>query len=257
MKSLEESICMAMDCADKAIIPYLPYILHDFWEIGSNPETIIQLTKIHAKNDAPLKALDLGCGKGAVAVKMAFELGCECFGIDAISEFVTIAEAKAAEFGVGDLCSFKAGDVREMVKTAGKYDVIILGAIGPVFGNYHETLSLLNPNLNPNGVFIIDDGYMDDQSSFLRPNVLRKNEMLQQISDAGFHLIDEVVVAPDLNAAENYDIEFQNLSKRCLELAAKYPGKAAIFENYMKRQKEEYNDLKTLIICSTMVLRRK
>jgi hypothetical protein len=36
MKSLEESVKAAMDVTDKELLPYLPYILQDFWEMGSD-----------------------------------------------------------------------------------------------------------------------------------------------------------------------------------------------------------------------------
>jgi len=38
MKTLEESIATAMDAQDTAIVPFLPYILQDFWEIGTPAE---------------------------------------------------------------------------------------------------------------------------------------------------------------------------------------------------------------------------
>ena len=71
MKTIEESVLTAMDCTDSEILPYLPYILQDFWEIGSDPDVIIDLLKKHLSNTNNFKVLDLGCGKGAVSIIIA------------------------------------------------------------------------------------------------------------------------------------------------------------------------------------------
>jgi hypothetical protein len=45
MKTLEESIATSLDCSEEPLLPYLPYILQDFWEIGASPEVIIDLIR--------------------------------------------------------------------------------------------------------------------------------------------------------------------------------------------------------------------
>ena len=64
------------------------------------------------------------------------------------------------------LCEFEKGDIRERGKDLQGYDVIILGSIGPVFGDFHTTLTILSKCIHENGIFIIDEGYMDDNSPF-------------------------------------------------------------------------------------------
>ena len=257
MKTIEESVLTAMDCTDSEILPYLPYILQDFWEIGSDPDVIISLIKKHLTNEKFLKVLDLGCGKGAVPVNLAKQMNCECYGIDAIPEFISFSTSKADEYGVGNLCKFEVGDIREKVKTFGKCDVIILGAIGQVFGNYFETLTTLINNLKEGGIIIIDDGYIKDQSNFTHEHVFSKSELKKQISDAGMQLIDEVVASEDDRVLANYDTEYGNLLKRCQELSDKYPDKTEIFINYSNQQKKEYDNLRNEITCSTMVVKMK
>ena len=256
MKTIEESVLTAMDCTDSEILPYLPYILQDFWEIGSDPDVMIDLIKKYLSNINNLKVLDLGCGKGVVSINIAKQMNCECHGIDAIPEFISFSTSKAYEYGVGNLCQFEVGDIRENIRTLGKYDVIVLGAIGQVFGNYFETLTILNNNLKDGGLILIDDGYIEDQNSFKHDHVFSKSDLKKQISDAGMQLIDEVNVSGDKNVTANYDTEYNNLSKRCQELIAKYPDKAEIFINYCDQQKKEYENIKTEIKCSTMVIKR-
>lgn len=256
MKTTEESVLTAMDCTDREILPYLPYILQDFWEIGSDPDVMIDLIKKHLSNFTNLKVLDLGCGKGAVSINIAKQINCECYGIDAIPEFISFSTSKADEHSVGNLCKFEVGDIREKIGALAKYDVIILGAIGQVFGNYFETLTLLNNNLKDGGIVIIDDGYIEDEISFKHDHVFSKSDLKKQISYAGMQLIDEVNVSGDENVTENYDTEHNNLLKRCQELIVKYPEKSETFINYCDQQKKEYENMKTEIKCSTMVINR-
>lgn len=257
MKTIEESVLTAMDCTDSEILPYIPFILQDFWEIGSDPKVMINLIKKHLVNINKLAVLDLGCGKGVVSINIANQMNCECYGIDAIPEFISFSASKANEYGVGNLCKFEVGDIREKIKTLGKYDIIILGAIGQVFGNYFETLTILNNNLKDGGIIIIDDGYIEDKSSFKHEHVFSKSELKKQISEAGMQLIDEIIASEDENVTVNHETEYNNLLKRCQELSVKYPDKAEIFINYSNQQKKEYDNMKTEIKCSTMVVKRK
>ena len=134
MKSLQESVVTAMDGSDVELFPFLPYILQDLWEIGTSPQVIMDLVRKHAENHSNLRVLDLGCGKGAVSIKLAKEFNCQCHGIDAVKEFIGEANEKAGEFGVDHLCQFAVADLRETIKALSRFDIIILGSIGPVFG---------------------------------------------------------------------------------------------------------------------------
>ena len=257
MKTLEETVTTAMDISEKELLPYLPYILQDFWEIGTDPDTIISLIEEYFNGDKRLKVLDLGCGKGPVSIKIAKKLRYECYGIDAIPDFIDFAIVKAKEYDVSELCRFEIGDIREKIKSLKNFDVIILGAIGQVFGDYYVTLTTLDHCLSDNGIIIIDDGYIEDGSSFSHPQMVKKQELLSQINTAGMKLINEVIAKEDDKIIENYDVEYDYLEKRCRELVAKHPEKADLFLNYIKTQKEEYNNLKLRVIGSTMVIKRK
>ena len=257
MKTLEESIAIAMDMQEVEIVPFLPYILQDFWEIGTSPETVIGFVQKHCGTVetqciASLQILDLGCGKGAVSVKLAKHLNCNCLGIDGIPEFIATAKEKAREYNVETLCQFEVGDIREKIKSLGKFDVIVLGAIGQVFGDYYATLTTLTQHLAPNGIIIIDDAYIENSSTFQHPAILPHREILAQIERTEMELIDECT-----DAETAYAKEFENLQKRCKELIIKYPEKRTLFENYIQVQTNEYNVLENDVVASTMMLKRK
>jgi len=253
-KTLEESISSAMELPDTALIKYLPYIFQDYWEIGTSSEEVIKLIRKHKTNYSSLNVLDLGSGKGAVSIKSALELKCKCFGIDAVNDFVIFSNEKSKEYSINNICIFEKDDIRIRIKSLGKYDVIILGAIGPIFGNYYDTLLQLKTHLNENGIVIIDDGYTEDNCERNYPNILKKSELIKQINNTGMNLIDVVTIneIPDIN--ENYETEFKNLENRCMELIEKHPKDKELFLKYINEQKEEYRILSEEIIPAILVI---
>lgn len=255
MKTIEESIAAAIDAQqDTAIIPFLPYIFQDFWELGTSPEMVIGLIQKHCKNYSNLHILNLGCGKGAVSVKIAVALNYHCFGIDAIPEFIVTAKEKATEYSMEELCRFEEGDLRVKIKELDKFDIIILGATGPVFGDYYTTLTAISKHLTDKGIVIIEEAYIDDTSIYQHPAYLLRKDLLKQFKRAGMELVDEIVC----NYSEIADIsnEMENISKRCNELIAKYPPKVSLFENYIQKQVTENNALENNLSGSTMVLKK-
>ncbi len=255
MKTLEESVAMAMDGSDAAIVPFLPYILQDAWEIGTDPVVVADLLRRQRKDSPQLRVLDLGCGKGAVSVKLAGEFGCRCLGIDALGEFVAEAERKAREFGVERLCRFEQGDMRRRIHELDRFDVIVLGAIGPVFGDYRATLGILAPHLGPGGLIVVDDGWIEDDSPHVHPPVLKRGEMLRQIGEAGMRIAGEVVFGRE-KLVEADDQLFRDLEKRCRELMELHPGQRELFANYIRRQVEENGWLENRITCAVFVMTR-
>jgi len=255
MKTLEESIAAAMDAQqDTAIIPFLPYIFQDFWELGTPPGFVIDLIQKHCENYPHLHVLDLGCGKGAVSITIASALKCHCYGIDAIPEFIDIAKQKAAQYGVDQLCRFDAGDIRLKIKELGKLDIIILGATGAIFDDYYTALTVLSKHLSDKGMIIIEEAYIDDMSTFQHPPYLFRKDLLKQFEQAGMELVDEIPC--DYGEIADMNHEMENISRRCHELKAKYPELSALFDNYVQNQATENDILDNALLGSTMVLKK-
>ena len=254
MKTTEESVVTAMDGTDPDIFSFLPYILQDFWEIGTSPGEVTAL--LEKRNpDHRTEVLDLGCGKGVVSIKLAETFGCRCLGIDAIKEFIGDANNKAEETGVDSLCTFRVADIREEIRNTGLYDVIVLGAIGRVFGGYDETLATILPHLKNRGVVIIDDAYIEAPDGISHPSVLGKAELLRQVDSAGMKISAEIRAQEDIS--EDHEKEFQLLTGRCYELISQYPEKASLFQDYINNQQKEYTTMENDMVCAVMLLERK
>lgn len=256
MIPLELSVARSMDGGDDAaLVPFLPYILQDVWEIGTNPRVVTDLVRRHQADHSRLRVLDLGCGKGAVCVRLATELGCRCLGIDALAEFVRSAGERARELGVERLCRFEQGDIRLRVRGLGRFDVIVLGAIGPVLGDYRATLGLLSPHLRREGIVVVDDGWIADDAPVDHPPALRRGELLRQVADAGMRIAEEATFAREQIEEADGRI-FLDLERRCRELMIRHPEQKALFEGYIRRQVEENDWLENKITCAVLVIRK-
>lgn len=136
-----EKLAQSLTGDSTDIIPFLPYLLQDLWELGSSPQEMLSLIKNHIPLNEDGRVLDLGCGKGAVSIRLAKELGCCCQGIDLLPDFVQYAREKAIEYGVGGLCEFTVGDIAEAVQAERGYDLVIYGAVGNILGSQRKILN--------------------------------------------------------------------------------------------------------------------
>ncbi|HBN85252.1 MAG TPA: methyltransferase type 12, partial [Clostridiales bacterium] len=235
MSQVEEKLAKSLTAESVELIPFLPYLLCDLWELGSSPTDIIYLIKKHIKKPEQMKVLDLACGKGAVSVQLAKQIGCQVKGIDITLEFIEFARKKAKELGVECLCEFQVEDINESVNIEKNYDLVILGSVGDVLGNPEETILKLKNIINPGGWIIIDDAYGKDGVNI---DYYSKNEWCAIFNKTNVKLVEEVFVNDD--ALIDLNREQQDfIVKRAKELIEQYPEKASLFESYIQSQQAE------------------
>lgn len=250
MKTLDESVALSMDCEDLRLLPFLPYILHDFSEMGSRATWLAKIIK-ELRPSGKMKVLDLGCGKGLVSLAVAREPESECLGIDAVGDFIDCADRRRREENRGN-CRFMVGDVRDLSFLDDAFDFIILGSIGPIFESYSTALASFRRLLKAGGRIILDEGYTEE--GWVHPVTLGKRALFDQIDQAGF-LVEKEYLGDEICPANEYEGEFDKISQRCQELIAIHPDKADLFSRYIAKQAAEYDSLENEITCSTMVLR--
>ena len=258
----EKKLACSLTAETTELIPFLPYLLQDFWLLGSDPNAMTELIKTHVDYSENTKVLDLACGKGAVSIKIAQELRIKIKGIDLLPEFIEFAAKKAKEHKIEKLCDFVVEDINEAVKKEKDYDIVILGAVGNVLGSPAETLSKLKATIKMGGYILIDEAYLLDDVN--QENVLYKNyEYLTEkqwwdlFKEADLELI-KTVSASDLDSPENPDSDFgmANITKRANELIKNYPDKKNIFEGYINSQQREYDDLENNIEGVIWILKK-
>ena len=239
-KETEEKLAGSLSAETTELLPFLPYLLQDFWELGSDPDVMIELINKHVSLSESTKILDIACGKGAVSVRLAGKLRVKVKGIDLIPEFIEYAAQKAREFKVDDLCEFTIDDINEAVKKEKDFDCVIFGAVGSVLGDSSETLNKLKATVKQGGYLLLENY-----------DFITEKQWTALFKEAGLELIETVFddsrVRSDNNDSfqliTDGDLGMAAITKRANELIEKYPDKKAIFERYISSQQNGYDDL--------------
>lgn len=233
---VREKLAESLAAETTEIIPFVPYLLQDFWSLGVNPAMIQVLLERNMDINSDLKILDLACGKGAVSVMLAKMFGLHVTGIDLMSEFIDAARVKADENKVRSLCSFIVGDIDEYVRNERDFHCAIYSAVGPVMGNVEETLRKLGNIVVKGGGVILDNYDYLDEEHF--------NTLLERV---GFELVDVINEAQIDNSSycsyeliHNVKLGMKAITQRAKELSFMHPELSSLFNKYVLSQQEEY-----------------
>lgn len=252
MSKVEEKLAKSLTAESVELIPYLPYLLQDLWELGSSPKDMVHLISKNIIISESTKVLDLACGKGAVSINIAKKFGCKVKGIDIIPEFVEDANKKAQEYKVEALCEFIVGDINQSVEVEKDYDIVILGAVGEVLGNQEETLNKLSATIKKNGYVLLDDGYAKAEGNEI---YITKEQWVEIIEKSGYRMIDDLLV-DESEFSGVLDEQMTYLTKRINELKERYPNQANLFDEYLKSQLAECDELENDILGVTILLKK-
>lgn len=253
-KDTAQKLAQSLTADSADIIPFLPYLLQDLWELGSSAAEMLALLRQHVTVSPGFAALDLGCGKGAVSVALASQLGVRCRGIDIMDDFIRTAKQKAAECGVSHLCEFVAGNIINAVGSEQGYDLVIYGAVGDVLGTRAEILHAIKSAVRPGGYILLDDAYRpDDVENPLSGEYPTLAEWHTLIESAGLSLIalSEAPERPEDDARD-----FELIRNRARELSDAYPQHREMFERYVQNQRNEYDDLAERIVGVVFLLQK-
>ena len=255
---LTSSIARTME-ASQGIIPYLPELLVDLWALGSSPEIIANLLKYRDLSPAATKVLDLGCGKGAVSITIAKELGFQVVGVDGNKEFLNQAILKARENKVADLCSFQIADIRTFIKTANNFDVVILASLGNILGDYPKTIARLRRVIRPDGYIILDDGFLKPGKQVKRSgyeHYAGRDVVKKQLTHMGDLLVEEIVL-PD-ESTRTINQEYLNaIKRRGRELIRSKPALKELISCYIATQEEECDFIDQNLTSAIWLLQKK
>jgi ubiquinone/menaquinone biosynthesis C-methylase UbiE len=257
MATTEEKLAKSLTAGSTRLIEFLPYLLQDLWEIGSSPEVMTELLRRHVARPGALRVLDLACGKGAVSVALARSLGCEVKGVDLLADFVAYARDKAREHGVAGRCTFEVADANAAVERERGWDVVILGAAGDILGTYEETLAKLARTVRPGGYLLIDDAFRREPEAAVRipHDYLTREQWLALVARQGLVFLEAVEAADD-ELRDLNDANTRAIARRAAELSAILPDLKALFDDYVKRQEGESDDLADAVVGVTLLLRK-
>jgi len=254
-EELEKQVATSLE-AQPELLPFIAKLLAGVEALGSSPAAVVNLLRPLGLPRAT--TLDLGCGKGAISICVARELGWHAHGVDAFQPFIDHAKQTASENGVASLCEFTCDDMRNVVRSGKSYDVVIYAAHGPLLDAV-PCIDLLRQCVRAGGYIVIDDGFLrenvdsvpDGYESYL-PHV----ETVIQMTAHGDRLIQEKVYS----AEERNKIDRQttaSIRARAEALAAGHPEAAQMFLEYVQNQERECQILLDMHVPATWILQRQ
>lgn len=164
-------------------------------------------------------------------------------------------KSKAKLHNVESLCFFEIGDIRINIEKLHGYNIVILGAIGPILGSLNDTLYRIRSCIASYGYLIIDDAYIPDNSNLYNSSYLKRTEVLSCFQKASFKIIDEDIPNQGDQIKENQNI-YRSIQKRANELILLYLEKKRVFENYLQSQQRENDILGNKVTCVTWLLQK-
>jgi len=239
-ENVPESVADSLE-TDSSLLPYMPFLLQDLWALGTDVESIIRaIDSLGLTSSSQLNVLDLGCGKGALSIRIAMRFGYRVFGIDAMAPFIEDAIDKSRQHNVFHLCTFKQQDIFQFLKTGPQFDMVIFASLGGLLGTFQETVRKLRQQVRDGGYIFIDDGYLKKGDRLNRKGYAHyrnHDKTVEELTCYGDRLIDEISTA---EATERINKDYlQIIRKRGKELVKLKPELKSTIESYIALQVEE------------------
>ena len=169
----------------------------------ADPETYgRKLAATQALMRPDMEVLEFGCGTGSTALAHAPHVG-HIVATDVSAAMVDIGREKAAEAGI-DNVSFKQAGVEDFEAPDGSFDMVLALNLLHLLPDRTAALAKVHRLLRPGGIFVSSTVCLSDRMWFLRPvipimqwlgkaphvNFLRADEVMQEVTDAGFTASD-------------------------------------------------------------------
>jgi 2-polyprenyl-3-methyl-5-hydroxy-6-metoxy-1,4-benzoquinol methylase len=238
MRSEEEMISYALEI-EPSLLHCIPELLADLVELGSDADLIV---KILQDLQLPIssRVIDLGCGKGAVSVEIADELGFQVLGIELFEPFIESCKELAAQAGISHLCEFRHGDILKLVNQVEPSDVVIFAALGDTLGPLNETIKTIRQFAKPSGFILVSDAFVKDGGSTSFPGFEQytsREEAIRRLTAHGDTLVTEILEAPSASVED--DDESDLIYRRAKKLAKDHPELEQQLLDFAENQKNE------------------
>lgn len=223
------------------LLPYLPELFADLWAIGSAPEIIVEWLRPLGLPPQSTRAIDLGCGKGAVAITLAKELNYQIFGFDFFAPFILAARQKAQELNVTELCTFACMDMRHALKSASNYDLAVYTAVGDVLGTIAQCIGRLREAIHSRGYMVIDDGFRLTHDPIAFPAYeyyASYEETIHQLTAHGDKIIQEKIFSmEEMKQVNQRNTAF--ITQSAGALVKSHPELADSLSEFLEQERQE------------------
>lgn len=247
---------------DSELLAVAPELLADLDALGADVATIV--TVIAELDLAPgASALDLGSGKGAVAIELARRLDLDVHGIELFEPFVDHARAAAATAGVSGRCRFTHGDVTRLAGQLPPADLAVFAALGGVLGPIDVTMGILRRFVRPGGYVVISDSCRRDGDAAAFPGFEHHRtaaETRRLLTAHGDALVAERLEPDDSDGTGETDDgtdEIEVLAARAADLARHRPELGDALASFIEAQRAEYDFLDRHMVGAVWVVQRR
>ena len=240
------------------ILPYLTELVADMWALGSTPRLAVDLLRPLDLTTGSTRLLDLGCGKGALCVTVAKDLGFSVCGVDLCEEFLRDAAQRATELGVSDLCEFVHRDLRDVLQQGDKFDVAVLASLGGVLGRFDRCVGNMRKVVRPGGYMLIDDGFLTRTEVVNHPgyaHLSSHDRTVEYLQVHGDVLVAERIYSAEETRAINLDY-IGHISRRAAGVVERHPEAAEALHRYIASQETECEFIDREITGAIWLLQR-
>jgi SAM-dependent methyltransferase len=252
----ERQIAAALETTPD-LLPFLSELLADIWALGSWPAVIAEMLDARGLPRST-RVLDLGCGKGAVGIRLARDLGFAVLGVDLFEPFIREARERGRREGVDDRCEFRVADARDLLMSGAAFDVVTWAALGGALGSFDRCVGQLRRIVRPDGYIVIDDGFLVSEHAMVRngyDHYTSREETHRLLTQHGDELLEETLVPRSEVEACNRD------NNRCIQARAKglterFPEHADRLAGYVESQVAECEVLESSIVAAVWLLKR-
>ncbi len=252
----QQEIAQAFD-ATPELLPFIPELLADLWELGGSVEVIVDLLRPLGLPAETTRIVDLGCGKGAAALTLAQEFGFRTLGVDLFEPFVQEARACAEEMGIASRCQFVCKDIRNALSEVRDYDVVIYASV-VALGRLDECVAKLRQCVHPGGYMLIDNAFLNDSGkveSLWHEHCAAHQETLRRLTAHGDVLLHEVTIPTEDVKALNCKYT-ELIRRRAEKLAQLNPEAADSLYGYVEKQEREAEIMETTVTSAVWLLQR-
>jgi len=239
------------------LVPHIPVLLGDLWSLGVPSDLVVSLLRPLKLPPLRTRVLDLGCGKGAVGIELARELGYRITGIDIFPFFIEEARIRARERGVEDLCSFIQGDIRRRRKGIGFFDAALLISVGETLGGLEKSVERLREMVGPSGKMVIAEGILRKSAGpgTFHGRYLSRREARDRLVSHGDAILAEKMV-PEERTAELYGEYIRALGQGADRICKSSPELEECLRDYISRQEKMCEALKKEVVQTLWVLEK-
>ena len=252
----EEELAATLD-ASVELLPWLPELFGDVEDLGVRARDVLKLLTLTDLPDGA-RVLDLGCGKGSALIALAQRYQVTGLGVDGVEAFLEHATRRAHSLGLEDRLAFDRRDVRSLVSEAPDHDLVMLLALGPVFGDASETIARLRGWVAPGGLMLLDEAYLPDDLDAEDVHWefgLSVDELVRELTQHGDELVAELVYDTPEYRDWCGEVAAQ-IQSRARLLAERAPELARELTEFAERQSEETQSAESPFVGALFLLRR-